>query len=117
MLDTSAPDGEVKGAYPSCELSESGAVTRRSKIQYVLRPHGVTAAGITDIVSGDATSTCCCRQSVVALPTFNDGTHGHSGRFTITELSANQNSRRSRDPFCPHGGGGAGQLDRAPDRA
>jgi hypothetical protein len=82
MLDTSASDGEVKGADPSCELTDSGAVTRRSKIQYLLRRHGVTAAGITDIVSGDMDNL------LSLFRTFNDGTHGHSGRFTISELSA-----------------------------
>jgi hypothetical protein len=82
MLDTSAPDGEVKDADPSCQHTESGAVTRRSKIEYLLRRHGVTETGITDIVSSDVDNL------LSLFRTFNDGTHGRSGRFTITELSA-----------------------------
>jgi Predicted pPIWI-associating nuclease len=57
-------------------------VTRRSKIEYLLRRHGVTETGITDIVSSDVDNL------LSLFRTFNDGTHGRSGRFTITELSA-----------------------------
>jgi hypothetical protein len=82
MLDSSAPDAEVKRDDPSCEVTDSGAVTRRSKISYLLRRQGVTVGNITDLVAEDV-------DNVLSLfRTFNDGTHGHAGRFTITELAA-----------------------------
>lgn len=82
VLDNSAPDVEVKENYPTFELTEKGAVTRRSKIAYLLHRQGVTSEKITTLVSEDV-------DNVLALfRTFNDGTHGHAGRYTITELSA-----------------------------
>ena len=82
MLDTSASDVEVKRQDPKCQLTDSGAVTRRSKIAYLLRRQGVTAQGITEVVSEDVDNL------LSLFRTFNEGTHGHSGRFNITELSA-----------------------------
>lgn len=82
MLDISAPDAAVRKDDPVCEMTEQGAVTRRSKVSYLLRRHGVTMEGITDLVAEDI-------DNVLSLfRTFNDGTHGHAGRFTMTELSA-----------------------------
>lgn len=82
MLDASASDAEVKAADPTCQLTEAGAVTRRSKIEYLLRRQGVTTSEIADVVSSDVDNL------LSLFRTFNDGTHGHSGRFAITELSA-----------------------------
>lgn len=82
MLDTSASDPEVKEHDPDCQLTDSGAVTRRSKIAYLLRRHGVTAHGVTDAVAEDVDNL------LSLFRTFNDGTHGHAGRFDVTELSA-----------------------------
>lgn len=82
MLDTSAPDAEVKTNDPDCQVTDTGAVTRRSKISYLLHRHAVTVEDITDLVAEDM-------NNVLSLfRTFNEGTHGHAGRFTITELSA-----------------------------
>jgi hypothetical protein len=81
MLDNSASDAEVKRAEPNCEVTDKGAPTRRSKISYLLRWHGVTEEGITSLVDEDVTNL------LSLFRTFNDGTHGHAGRFTITELS------------------------------
>jgi len=82
MLDQAAPDQEVKDREPDCEFTKAGAVTRRSKLSYVLRRHGVTSAGVTDAVAADV-------ENLLSLfGTFNKGTHGHAGRFLLTELSA-----------------------------
>lgn len=82
MLDSSAPDAEVKSTDPGCDLTDKGVPTRRAKIRYLLRRHGVTVSELTDVVEDDV-------NNVLALfRTFNDGTHGHAGHFTITELSA-----------------------------
>ncbi|AWL85564.1 hypothetical protein BF14_006135 [Streptomyces griseus] len=81
MLDSSAPDAEVKQEEPVCEVTDRGAPTRRAKISYLLRRHGVADDGITDLVDEDV------KNLLSLFRTFNDGTHGHAGRFTITELS------------------------------
>lgn len=75
-------DTEVKQNEPDCQLTESGAVTRRSKLTYLLRRHGVTADGVAAAVSEDVDNL------LSLFRTFNDGTHGRAGRFDITELSA-----------------------------
>lgn len=81
MLDGSAPDAEVKREEPNCEVTDRGAPTRRSKIGYLLRRHGVINEGITSLVDEDVNNL------LSLFRTFNEGTHGHAGRFTITELS------------------------------
>ncbi|WP_106248289.1 hypothetical protein [Allonocardiopsis opalescens] len=82
ILDTSAPDDEVKKSDPNCEITKQGAVTRRAKISYLLSRHGVNTEQIADAVNEDVNNL------LSLFRTFNDGTHGHAGRFTITELTA-----------------------------
>ena len=82
ILDSSAPDREVRREVPNCEVTDKGVPTRRAKISYLLRRHGVTDEGVTSLVNEDVTNV------LSLFRTFNDGTHGHAGRFTITELSA-----------------------------
>lgn len=82
MLDTSAPDLEVLRARPSCEQTDRGTPTRRAKIAYLLDRHGVSEEEIADLINEDV-------ENLLSLfRTFNDGTHGHAGRFTMTELTA-----------------------------
>ena len=82
MLDQAAPDGEVTANEPGCQFTDSGAVTRRSKVSYLLRRHGVTSSGVADAVAEDV-------ENLLSLfGTFNKGTHGQAGRFQLTELSA-----------------------------
>jgi hypothetical protein len=82
MLDSSASDDEIKQGDPSCELTPSGAVTRRSKVSYLLRRHGVTSAGVADVIDEDVANL------LSLFDTFNKGTHGRAGRYNVTELSA-----------------------------
>lgn len=82
MLDSSATDHEVKRHAPSCEPTETGAVTRRSKVAYLLRRHGVESAEVADAVEEDVANL------LSLFRTFNEGTHGRAGRFSVTELSA-----------------------------
>lgn len=82
MLDQAAPDDEVKTSETDCLFTDSGAVTRRSKVSYLLRRHGVTSTGVTDAVAEDV-------ENLLSLfGTFNKGTHGQAGRFGLAELSA-----------------------------
>jgi len=93
ILDGSASDAEVKREEPGCEMTDRGAPTRRAKISYLLRRHGVTNDGITRLVDEDVANV------LSLFRTFNDGTHGHAGRFTITELSAIRNRVESAIGF------------------
>ncbi|MEV0678062.1 hypothetical protein AB0I60_16255 [Actinosynnema sp. NPDC050436] len=81
MLDSSAPDSEVKREVPNCDVTDAGAPTRRSKIGYLLRRHGVAEEGIANLVDADV------KNLLTLFRTFNEGAHGHAGQFTITELS------------------------------
>ena len=57
-------------------------MTRRAKIKYLMGRHNVAAQEITELVAEDV-------DNVLSLfRAFNDGTHGHAGRFSITELTA-----------------------------
>lgn len=82
MLDTEAPDAAVLAGFPSCDTTEKGVPTRRSKVRYLLKRKGIEESAIEDLVDEDM-------NNVLALfRDFNDGTHGHAGRFTITQLNA-----------------------------
>jgi hypothetical protein len=72
----------VKRKDPDCQLTDSGAVSRRSKIASLLRRQGVTAERVTEVVAGDVDNL------LSLFRTFNEGTHGHAGRFSVPELSA-----------------------------
>jgi len=96
MLDTSAPDKVVLVANPECELTDRGAPTRRAKIKYLMGRHNVAAPEITELVAEDV-------DNVLSLfRTFNDGTHGHAGRFSITELTALRTRVESAVSFIHH---------------
>lgn len=81
IIDSSAPDDQVK-LERDCELTDRGKVTRRSKVSFLLRRIGITNTLMTGVVAKDMDNV------LTLFRTFNDGTHGHAGRFTITELSA-----------------------------
>ena len=82
MLDIAAPDSDVAVADSNCDRTDRGVPTRRAKVRYLLSRKGITEASIEDLVEDDM-------DNVLALfRTFNDGTHGHAGRFTITQLTA-----------------------------
>ena len=82
MLDHEAPDTAVTAAYPDCDRTEKGAPTRRSKVRYLLARRGIDEKALEDLVEEDMTNV------LTLFRDFNDGTHGHAGRFTITQLNA-----------------------------
>lgn len=82
MIDSSAPDADVKHADPTCEVTDRGSPTRKAKIRHLMRRQGVMADDMADVVEQDMINV------LSLFRTFNDGTHGHAGRFSITELSA-----------------------------
>jgi hypothetical protein len=82
MLNQAAPDPGVIRADPSCDKTEKGATTRRAKVDYLLRRKGVGEDSIGNLVEEDM------KDVLRLFRDFNDGTHGHAGRFTITQLNA-----------------------------
>lgn len=82
ILDSFAPNRRVLEAMPDCETIPSGAPSRRAKIRYFLHQRGMDDQELEDFVEDDL-------ENVVQLfRTFNDGTHGSSGRFTHAQLLA-----------------------------
>ncbi|WP_044507867.1 hypothetical protein [Gordonia sp. KTR9] len=82
MIDGAAPDSRVAEADPSCSRTDRGVPTRRAKVGYLLRRKGIDEKSIEDLVEQDM-------DNVLSLfREFNDGTHGHAGKFTITQLNA-----------------------------
>lgn len=82
ILDKAAPDGVVVSELPGCEMHDKTSPTRRAKVTYLLRCKGVDSEELADAIAEDV-------DNVLSLfKVFNDGTHGHAGRFSITELTA-----------------------------
>lgn len=82
MIDGAAPDSRVAEVDPDSARTDKGVPTRRAKIGFLLRRKGVDESPIEDIIEEDM-------NNVLGLfREFNDGTHGHAGRFTINQLSA-----------------------------
>jgi flagellar biosynthesis GTPase FlhF len=82
MIDQSAPDDEVVANDPACDRTDRGVPTRRSKVSYLLRRKDIGESSIEDLVEKDMDNV------LTLFRAFNDGTHGHAGRFTITQLNA-----------------------------
>lgn len=82
MIDGAAPDSQIVEADPYCDRTDKGVPTRRAKVGFLLRRKGIDEGSIEDLVEEDM-------DNVLGLfREFNNGTHGHAGRFTITQLSA-----------------------------
>jgi hypothetical protein len=81
ILDVKAPDAEVL-AMPSCERTQTGQPTRRSKIRYVLSKKGLATDTLEDFVQQDV-------QNIIELfGVFNSGTHGPAGAYDLPKLTA-----------------------------
>lgn len=82
IIDNSAPDDRVIAEDPQCSKTERGLPTRRAKVSYLLNRKGVEEESIESLIDEDVNNV------LTLFRTFNDGTHGHSGRFTISQLHA-----------------------------
>ncbi|MFD9551726.1 hypothetical protein ACFWBG_30465 [Nocardia salmonicida] len=82
MLDTRAPDAAVTASLPDCDVTDKGVPTRRSKIRFLLGLKGIDEKALEDLVEADMNNV------LTLFRDFNNGTHGHAGRFTITQLNA-----------------------------
>lgn len=82
ILETWAPDDEVEAVFPDEPRTEHGTITRRTRIRYCLHRRGRDLDELADFVADDIANVTSL------FRVFNDGTHGHAGRFTITQLAA-----------------------------
>ncbi|MEU4414859.1 hypothetical protein AB0G00_12670 [Nocardia salmonicida] len=82
MIDDRAPDAAVTAALPDCDMTDKGVPTRRSKIRYLLGRKGIDEKALEDLVEEDVNNV------LMLFRDFNNGTHGHAGRFTVTQLNA-----------------------------
>jgi hypothetical protein len=82
MIDSAAPDSRVAEADPACDRTDKGVPTRRAKVGFLLHRKGIDEKSIESLVEQDMDNV------LTLFRDFNNGTHGHAGRFTITQLSA-----------------------------
>lgn len=82
MIGHAAPDSRVTEADPTCDRTDRGVPTRRAKVGFLLQRKGINEISIEDLVEEDVDNV------LTLFRDFNNGTHGHAGRFTITQLNA-----------------------------
>jgi hypothetical protein len=82
ILDTFAPNETVLATLPDCDKIPSGGPSRRAKIAYFLHIRGMADDELEDFVDEDLDSV------IKLFRTFNDGTHGSSGKFSHGQLLA-----------------------------
>lgn len=82
MIDGAAPDSRVVEDDPACDRTDRGGPTRRAKVAFLLRRKGIDEQPIEDLVEQDIDNV------LTLFRDFNNGTHGHAGRFTIIQLNA-----------------------------
>jgi len=82
ILEIKAPNAEVFALIPTCDKTERGNPTRRSKIRYFLHRQGMSEDTLEDFIENDM-------ENIVQLfRIFNDGTHGSAGTFDLPHLNA-----------------------------
>ncbi len=82
LLEYRAPDQVVLHEFCECEKTKSGAPTRKSKIQYILHKSGLDIEEAITFVDENV------KNILKLFSIFNEGTHGRSGKFSISQLSA-----------------------------
>lgn len=82
MIEHAAPDSSVAENDPACARTDRGVPTRRAKVGFLLRRKGIDEKSIEGLVQEDMDNV------LTLFREFNNGTHGHAGRFTITQLNA-----------------------------
>lgn len=82
MIQSSAPDKTVLADDPNCDRTPQGTPSRRAKVRYLLARKGLNQQEIEDFVEGDLDNV------IELFKTFNDGTHGAAGKFTVRQLIA-----------------------------
>lgn len=82
ILEIKAPDAAVFATFANCEVTQQGTPTRRAKIKYFLHRKGMTLQTLEDFVDENI-------ENILQLfGVFNSGTHGASGKFDMSTLTA-----------------------------
>jgi len=89
VLELKAPDKLVFSAMPTCNRTQRGNATRRSKIEYLLSLKGIRNSELSDFVDEDVSNV------IELFDVLNGATHGASGRLSIATLQ--QVKRRVED--------------------
>ena len=74
ILDMRAPDADVAAANPQCERTDSGIVTRRSKIRFLLHRRGLLESTLEDLSDGHESPA----NILTIFRVLNDGTNAAS---------------------------------------
>lgn len=82
MLQTSASDADVLAHDSNCDRTLQGTPSRRAKVRYLLARKGIIEQEFEDFVEADLDNV------IELFRTFNDGTHGTAGKFTVRQLVA-----------------------------
>ena len=82
ILEIQAPDSDVVSLLSDCAFNDHGTPTRRSKIRYLLTKKNLIDNDLEDFIEEDMSNI------VELFRVFNDGTHGRSGTFSLTQLSS-----------------------------
>ena len=82
ILDTKAPDGDVIARFPSCQRTDQGTPIRRAKVEYCLDINGMANAAVEDFTDANIADL------ITLFGELNSGTHGPSGKFSLSQLAA-----------------------------
>ena len=82
ILDTRAPDADVVAHFPNCQRTDRGAPTRRSKVEYCLDVVGMGDDALEDFTDANIADLGALFKEL------NAGTHGPSGKFSLSQLAA-----------------------------
>ena len=82
ILELKAPLDAIKATPDGYEQTASGGVSRRARIRFCLERRGTPDPSLEEFVEEDI------EDALALFRDFNDGTHGHAGRFDLRELTA-----------------------------
>jgi len=85
ILEIKAPDYQVISSLPNCDLTDTGRPTRRSKIKFLLHQKSLSNHDFENFVDEDMSNI------LQLFRIFNDGTHGSSGSFSLSQLATIKN--------------------------
>jgi len=82
VLAANVTDDEIAAVFPGATRTPQGTITRRERIRFFLHRRGKASTDMVDFVDADIDNV------IDLFGAFNDGTHGHAGRFTMPQLAA-----------------------------
>ena len=82
ILDTGAPDADVIAQFPNCQRTDRGTPIRRAKVEYCLDSKGMVDDTLEDFADANIADL------LTLFKKLNAGTHGPSGKFSLSQLAA-----------------------------